>query len=143
MVRPDARERLRRRQSAVLDDLLAARVPAGFDARAAALTSRVLAVKRAGSAGRACPSLRTLGTWPHGFVAYAATHPKEGCSAHDARAYITWLRAHGTAAERSWVAVESVRSGARRWAVAGGRPVVRIGAWTVGVPATSPTPRAQ
>lgn len=127
MVPPEARERLRRRQADVLDDLLSGRVPRGFDSRGAALTSRVLAVKRAGSAGRACPQLRSLPTWPHGFLDYAAGHPKADCSAHDARAYIAWLRAEGSADERAWVAVETVRSGARRWAISRGWPVVRVG----------------
>ncbi|MBS4100787.1 hypothetical protein [Tsukamurella paurometabola] len=132
MVPPEARERLRQRQAAVLTDLLAGRVPAGFDADGTALTGRVLAVKRAGSAARALPALRTLPGWPAGFVAYAAAHPKADCSAHDARAYIAWLRAHGTDAERAWVAVEAVRSGARRWALARGRPVVRVGSRVYG-----------
>ncbi|CAM3316901.1 hypothetical protein [Tsukamurella hominis] len=127
MVPPEARDRLRHRQAAVLTDLLAGRVPAGFDAGGAALTARVLAVKRAGSAARALPALKTLPGWPRGFVGYAAAHPKADCSAHDARAYVAWLRTHGTEPERAWVAVESVRSGARRWSVARGRPVVRVG----------------
>ncbi|BDH56266.1 hypothetical protein [Tsukamurella sp. PLM1] len=132
MVPPEARQRLRHRQAAVLTDLLAGRVPPGFDPDGAQLTGRVLAVKRAGSAARALPVLRTLPGWPGGFVDYAAAHPKADCSAHDARAYLSWLRVHGTAAERAWVAVESVRSGARRWAVAHGRPVVRVGSRVYG-----------
>ncbi len=132
MVPPEARERLRHRQAEVLTDLLACRVPPGFDAAGAELTGRVLAVKRAGSAARALPALRSLPGWPAGFVGYAAEHPKADCSAHDARAYVTWLRDHGTGAERAWVAVESVRSGARRWAVAHGRPIVRLGARVYG-----------
>ncbi|MCS3780698.1 hypothetical protein [Tsukamurella ocularis] len=132
MVPPEVRDRLRHRQAVVLTDLLAGRVPAGFDVGGAALTARVLAVKRAGSAARALPALTSLPGWPGGFVGYAAAHPKVDCSAHDARAYVGWLRAHGTEAERAWVAVESVRSGARRWAVARGRPVVRVGARVYG-----------
>ena len=133
MVPPDQRDRLRRRQAEVLEDLLAGRVPSGFDPVGAALTGRVLAVKRAGSAARALPALRSLPGWPAGFLGYAAEHPKADCSAHDARAYVTWLRAHGTGAERAWVAVESVRSGARRWGVVHGRPVVRVGSRVYGV----------
>lgn len=134
MVPPEARDRLRHRQAAVLTDLLAGRVPSGFAPAGAELTGRVLAVKRAGSAARAFPALRALPGWPGGFVAYATAHPKADCSAHDARAYIGWLRDHGTAAERAWVAVEAVRSGARRWAVAHGRPVVRVGSRVYGAP---------
>ncbi|BDD83701.1 hypothetical protein TPB0596_34640 [Tsukamurella pulmonis] len=132
MVPPDARERLRHRQAEVLADLLACRVPPGFDAAGATLTGRVLAVKRAGAAARALPALRTLPGWPGGFVDYAASHPKADCSAHDARDYVAWLRAHGSDAERAWVAVEAVRSGARRWALAHGRPVVRVGSRVYG-----------
>ncbi|NMD56496.1 MULTISPECIES: hypothetical protein [Tsukamurella] len=127
MVPPEVRDRLRRRQAAVLEDLLAGRVPPGVDAAGAALTGRVLAVKRANSAARACPPLRALPGWPGGFVEYAASHAKADCSAHDARDYIEWLRRHGTTAERAWVAVEAVRSGARRWSLVRGRPVVRVG----------------
>lgn len=136
-----ARERLRDRQAAVLGDLLAGRVPPGFEAHGAALTSRVLAVKRAGSAARACPALRGLPGWPGGFVAYAADHPKTDCSAHDARAYIAWLRDHGGREERAWVAVEAVRSGARRWAIVDGRPVVRLAGRVRGGPSTEPRRR--
>ncbi len=131
-----ARERLRERQAVVLGDLLAGRVPPGFEARGAALTSRVLAAKRSGSAARACPALRGLPGWPGGFVEYAADHPKTECSAHDARAYIAWLRDHGRPAERAWVAIESVRSGARRWAIVDGRPVVRFAGRVLGARAS-------
>lgn len=126
MALPEARDRLRHRQAQVLDDLLSGRVPDGFDPRGAALTSRVLAIKRASSVARACPVIRTLPTWPAGFVDYAAEHPKGDCSAHDARDYIAWLRAAGSGEERAWVAAESVHSGARRMALAGGRPVFRL-----------------
>lgn len=137
MVRPDTRDRLRRRQAEVLDDLLSGRVPDGFDARGATLTSRVLAVKRAASAARACPPLTTLPGWPRVFADYAAAHPKTDCSAHDARAYIEWLREHGTVEQRSWVAIETVRSGARRWAITDGRWVFRVRGRVFGAPSVS------
>ena len=132
MVPPDTRERLRQRQAEVLDDLLRGRVPDGFDARGAALTSRVLAVKRADSAARACQPLAELPGWPGVFVDYAVAHPKTDCSAHDARAYIAWLRDNGTPEQRSWVAVETVRSGARRWSITNGRLVFRLGSRVFG-----------
>lgn len=85
-------------------------MPPGFDPGGAALTARVLAVKRAGSAARALGALKTLAGRPGGFVEYAAAHPKADCSAHDARDYIAWLRAHGTESARVPSAVHAAAS---------------------------------
>ncbi|WP_019200380.1 hypothetical protein [Tsukamurella sp. 1534] len=129
-----ARDRLRDRQGEVLADLLAGRIPDGFDADAAALTSRVLFLKRSGAAARAFPPLRGVPEWPAPFFGYAAEHAKEDCSARDARDFLAWLHAHGDAGQRAWVRLEAVRSGARRCAWVSGRPVVRVAGRVLGEP---------
>lgn len=78
MTRPE----LARRQQHVLRALLAGEVPDGFDARSAALTTRVLATKRRSEAADAVPLLRTVPDFVARFGAWSAQHPRRGC-AHD------------------------------------------------------------
>jgi len=76
------REELELRQQDVLDALLRGQVPAGFDPRSAALTTRVLRSKRRSEAVAAVPVLRDVVRLPARFDAWAATRPRRGC-AHD------------------------------------------------------------
>lgn len=132
----EARERLRARQRTVLDDLLAGRTPAGFDATGTALATRVLLTKRATAAAHVAPE---LDEWPGGrdaFRRWAAAGPPRGCAHDDVRGFGAWLAdgAPGAPPEvaragRSWLRVHEVHEGRRRFARArlGGRRVWCLG----------------
>lgn len=116
------RTRLARRQSVVLDALLAGDVPAGFDPRTTLATSRTLTGKRFGEARAAAP---VLAGHAAEFAAWAREHPREGCACADARAF-----ARGCPDLLDWLRTEEVYDGARRIAFvrAGGRRELVLGA---------------
>jgi hypothetical protein len=120
-----SRAELAARQRAVLDDLLAGRVPAGFDAAGSALTTTVLHRKRSSAALRAVPELAELDGWRERFHAWCAAHPQEGCAHDDVRAFVAslepgdWTRLHEVYDGRRSLAL--VRVGRRR------ELVVRLG----------------
>lgn len=132
----EARDRLRARQRAVLDDLLAGRTPAGFDPTGAALATRVLLTKRASAAAQVAPE---IDEWPEGRAAlriWAADHPPSGCAHDDVRGFVGWLTdgapGAGVAlarAGRGWLRVHDVHEGRRRVALArlGSRRLLCVG----------------
>lgn len=77
-----SRHDLARRQHDVLQALLQGEVPDGFDARSAAMTTRVLRTKRRSEAIAAVPALATIPDLAARFDAWAGDHPRRGC-AHD------------------------------------------------------------
>jgi len=77
-----SREELAQRQQDVLLALLRGDVPAGFDQRSAALTTRVLRTKRRSEAFAAAPQLRGVPDVADRFDTWAGAHPRHGC-AHD------------------------------------------------------------
>ncbi len=111
----DAREALGRRQAGVLADLLAGRVPPGFEPATAEVTGRVLRSKRWRAAVAAVPGLRVIGA--EAFDDFARANPLEGCPHADADRFLEW--AHG--AGRLDSAGRSVR--ARRLVCSGRRAV--------------------
>lgn len=119
-VRSGARERLATRQSAVLDALLAGRVPAGFDPRTALATGETLVGKRFGEARAVVPELTP---YRAEFLAWARTHPRDGCACADARAFAR-DRAHDCARLRHWLRTREVYDRARRVAL-----VRAVGRW--------------
>jgi len=122
-----AREALAQRQRAVLDDLLAGRVPDGFDPVGSAATTRVLHRKRSAGAVHACPELAELPRWRDRFHAWAAAHPAQGCAHDDVRRFAQSL----AVTDPDWVRLHEVHDGARRlaWIRIDGRHVllVRLG----------------
>lgn len=86
-----ARGRLAERQEEVLDALLRGEVPAGFDAAAAGLTSRVLLRKRSDAALRAAPELAHLPGWREAFHRHALSGPAEGCARDDVARFVSGL----------------------------------------------------
>jgi len=131
-----ARERLRHRQSSVLAEMMAGRVPEGFDERTTRVTGMVLRAKRPRAAVRALPFLLDLPALPERFEQFAAQHPPAGCAHEDADAFAAWAQAAGLLepgpARDGWRARE-VELGRRRLAVVGRgrrrRVVVGIGSW--------------
>jgi hypothetical protein len=100
------------RQREVLDDLLAGRVPEGFDPAGAAMTTLVLHRKRSSVALAAAPELRKLDRWRERFHAWCAAHPQEGCAHDDVRRFVASLDdAHG------WRRLHEVYDGRRRLAL--------------------------
>jgi hypothetical protein len=125
MSAPDvAREALARRQRDVLDDLLAGRVPDGFDPAGSAATTRVLHRKRSAAALGVAPELADLPDWRRRFHAWAAEHPVDGCAHDDVRAFTASL---GTT-DPDWVRLHEVHDGARRlsWIRIDGRRVLLV-----------------
>ena len=114
-----SRAELAARQREVLDDLLAGRVPDGFDPAGSAMTTLVLHRKRSSAAVRAVPELRELDGWRERFHAWCATQPLEGCAHDDVRRFVDtladapdWLRLHAVYDGRRSLAL--VRVGPRR-----------------------------
>lgn len=136
----DARERLRRRQSAVLAEVMAGRVPDGFDERTTRVTGIVLRSKRRRAAVHALPFLADLPALPERFEQFAAQHPPSGCAHQDADAFAAWADAAGQLdpgpARDGW-RMREVELGRRRLAVVGRgrrrRVVVGVGAWVYDV----------
>jgi hypothetical protein len=129
-----ARDRLRDRQSEVLAEVMAGRVPEGFDERTTRVTGIVLRSKRRRSAVRALPLLGGVPDLPEQFERFAAQHPPAGCAHDDADAFAGWAAREqvlGPAAE-GW-RVREVELGRRRLAVVGRgrrrRLVVGVGRW--------------
>ncbi len=130
------RERLRRRQSEVLADVVAGRVPDGFDERTTRVTGVVLRSKRRRVAVGALSFLAAVPDLPARFDEYALAHPRAGCAHDDADAFATWADARGLLQERAarqgWHE-RQVEIGRRRFAVVGRglrrRLVVGVGGW--------------
>jgi hypothetical protein len=125
-----SRTALAARQREVLDDLLAGRVPEGFDPAGAAMTTLVLHRRRSSAALAAAPELRELDRWRERFHAWCAAHPQEGCAHDDVRRFAAspavdadWRRLHEVYDGRrslAWVRVGAgrellVRFGTRVW----------------------------
>jgi hypothetical protein len=111
-----ARAALSTRQREVVGDLLAGRVPSGFDPIGSALTSDILIDKRASAARRAGPQLAELPQWRAWFRRYAQQTPARGCAHEDVAAFTGWLGARSDTDRRTgdWLAVEDVYAGTRR-----------------------------
>jgi hypothetical protein len=109
----DAREALRRRQAEVLADLLAGRVPPGFDPATSEVTGRVLRSKRWRAAVAAVPGLRAIGA--EAFDDFARRNPVDGCAHADADRFLDWAHRGGRLkpAGRSVRARRLVHSGRR------------------------------
>jgi hypothetical protein len=139
-----ARTALAVRQRAVAGDLLAGRIPEGFDPIGSTLTSDILIGKRAAAALRAAPQLEALPRWRRRFAEYGRENPMRGCAHDDVAAFIRWLDGHGDLdqAAAHWLAVERVYAGRRRvaWVRYRGRRelVVGIGSATWHVSTTRP-----
>ncbi|HEY9314200.1 hypothetical protein [Williamsia sp.] len=113
----EARAALSSRQREVVGDLLAGRVPSGFDPIGSALTSDILIDKRASAARRAGPQLAELPQWRDRFRRYAQqTAARGGCAHEDVAAFTRWLAARSDTDRRTrdWLAVEDVYDGTRR-----------------------------
>jgi hypothetical protein len=140
----DARVALAARQHMVVTDLLAGRVPAGFDPKGSALTSDILIGKRASAALRAGPQLGALPHWRRRFADYGREVAVGGCAHDDVAAFTRWLgkRTDLDRVARDWLGVEQVYSGARRsvWVRYRGRRewVVGIGSSTWHVAVSKP-----
>ncbi|MXG91423.1 hypothetical protein [Nocardioides flavescens] len=115
-----ARETLARRQREVLDDLLAGRVPAGFDPVGSAATTRVLHRRRSAAALHVAPELAQLPGWRDRFHAWAAAHPAEGCAHDDVRGFaaslartdpdgLRLLEVHDGARRVAWIRIDGRR----------------------------------
>lgn len=117
------RAALARRQREVVGDLLAGRVPGGFDPIGCALTSDILTGKRASSALHAGPHLAELPQWRSWFRRYAHEFPVRGCAHDDVDAFTRWLKARTDLdrCTRDWLAVEQIYAGTRRWGWVGHR----------------------
>lgn len=89
----DAREALRRRQAGVLAELLAGRVPPGFEPATAEVTGRVLRSKRWRAAVAALPDLREIGA--EAFDDFARANPLDGCPHADADRFLDWAHRAG------------------------------------------------
>jgi hypothetical protein len=126
---------LRRRQSEVLADVVAGRVPEGFDERTTAVTGWVLRAKRRRAAVRVAPFLAAVPDLAERFDEFALAHPVRGCAHDDADAFAAWAQARGlleqAPARQGWRA-RQVELGRRRFAVVGRgrrrRLVVGVGA---------------
>ncbi|WP_109505218.1 hypothetical protein [Nocardioides speluncae] len=126
------REALAARQRGVLDDLLAGRLPDGFDARGTAMTTRVLHRKRSDAALRAAEELQFLPGWRQHFHAWAGEHPQAGCAHDDVLAFVDHLRQHTGASDdelAEWLRLHEVYDGVRRvaWVKIGGRHTLAVG----------------
>ena len=111
-----SRQDLARRQQHVLQALLEGEVPDGFDARSAAMTTRVLRTKRRSEAIDAVPALRTIPDFAARFDAWAGHHPRRGCAHDDVIDFLA--DDTGTLPEplASVRAIERVYRGNSRWA---------------------------
>ena len=131
-----ARERLRARQSEVLAQVVAGRVPDGFDDRTTTVTGLVLRSKRRRAAVHVAPFLAAVPSLAERFDEYALAHPPAGCAHDDADAFAVWAGTRGLLddgpARQGW-RVRQVELGRRRLAVVGRgrrrRLVVGVGAW--------------
>ncbi len=92
---PGARERLRARQSEVLTEVVAGRVPAGFDERTTTVTGLVLRSKRRRAAVHVAPFLAAVPSLAERFDEFALAHPPAGCAHDDADAFAAWAGAEG------------------------------------------------
>lgn len=127
----DARAVLAARQHDVVVELLAGRVPVGFDATGSALTSDILTGKRRSAALRAGPQLAALPQWRRWFADYGREVSVAGCAHDDVAAFTRWLRTRSDLdpATRDWLRVEQVYAGVRRlaWVRYRGRRVLVVG----------------
>lgn len=134
--RDDARAALAARQHAVVTELLAGRVPDGFDPVGSAVTSDILIGKRASAALRAAPQLGALPQWRRWFAEYGREVAVSGCAHDDVAAFTRWLgtRSDVDRVTRDWVRVEKVYAGAARsaWVRCRGRRV-----WIIGIGSTT------
>ena len=132
------RQELARRQRLVLQALLEGEVPVGFDARSAALTTRVLRTKRRSEAIEAVPALRTIPEIAARFDAWARRHPRRGCAHDDVVDFLADDAGALPEPLASIRAVERVYRRNRRWArdLQAGHPRWAIGlggrVWHVG-----------
>jgi hypothetical protein len=139
-----ARAALAERQREVAGDLLAGRIPAGFDPIGSSLTSDILIGKRAAAALRAGNQLDALPGWRGWFARFGRERPVQGCAHDDVAAFTEWLAARDDLDDgaRHWLAVEDVYAGRRRvaWVRYRGRPelVVGIGSATWHLSASRP-----
>lgn len=127
----DARAALAMRQREVVADLLAGRVPDGFDPIGATLTTDILVGKRIGAVFAAGPQLAELPQWRAWFRRYACQVPVRGCAHDDLDGFLRWLenRTDLDTGARGWVAVEQVYAGTRRavWVRYRGRRELVVG----------------
>lgn len=139
-----ARTRLAARQHAVLTDLLAGRVPPGFEPRTTAAAAAQLLGKRRHEALGVAPELAELPGFGARFAAFARTGPRVGCAHDDVAAF---LAASGGDPEVGWWRAEQeVVAGRRRAARvrSGGRWVLVLGVgpwcWRIAVRAARVDP---
>ena len=126
-----ARASLAARQREVVGDLLAGRVPAGFDRVGSMLTSDILVGKRTSAALRAGPHLEALPRWRSRFAQFGRENTLRGCAHDDVAAFTRWLalREDIDPVEADWLAVEKVYAGLRRvvWVQYRGRRELVVG----------------
>lgn len=133
-----SREVLAQRQQAVLRDLMTGAVPEGFDARSAAMTTRVLLTKRRSEAVEAVPALRGVPDLRVRFDAFAQDTVRRGCAHDDVVEFLVADAgplpeplASVRAVERVYRRLASYghdrRPGRRRWVVGLGRRVWHLG----------------
>lgn len=120
-----SRDSLARRQHEVLTDLLADRVPVGFDPTGFHWTARILLAKRTAAVRRACPELVELPAWSERFAEWARSHPRRGCAHRDVGAFVATIRD----TDPQWARLHEVYAGARRVALVrlSGRRILLIG----------------
>jgi hypothetical protein len=111
-----SRQDLARRQEQVLQALLRGEVPDGFDARSAAMTTRVLRTKRRSEAIDAVPALRTIPDFAARFDDWAGSHPRHGCTHDDVVDFLAGDAGALPEPLASIRAVERVYRGDGRWA---------------------------
>ena len=125
------RAALAARQREVVGELLAGRVPAGFDRVGSMLTSDILVGKRASAALRAGPQLEALPRWRSRFGQFGRENTLRGCAHDDVAAFTAWLerREDLDPEAADWLAVEKVYAGVRRiaWVRYRGRRELVIG----------------
>ncbi|WP_332662557.1 hypothetical protein [Aeromicrobium sp.] len=133
-----SRQDVARRQEQVLQALLRGEVPDGFDARSAAMTTRVLRTKRRSEAIDAVPALRTIPDLAARFDDWAAGHPRRGCPHDDVVDFLAEDTAALPEPLASVRAIERVyrgharfardrRPGQPRWVIALGGRVWHVG----------------
>ena len=133
-----SRPELARRQHDVLQALLQGDVPDGFDARSAAMTTRVLRTKRRSEAIDAVPALTMIPDFAARFDAWAAGRARRGCAHDDVVDFLADDTGALPEPLASIRAIERVyrghsqwardrRPGQRRWVIALGGRVWHVG----------------
>ncbi|NNG37188.1 hypothetical protein [Nakamurella aerolata] len=125
---PDQRAQLRDREHAVLTDLLAGRIPAGFDPAGSAMTTTVLIAKRWAAVRSLAPELVHLADARQRFGRYAV-HRQTDCAHTDLTSFVDWLAADADRSATQWLRLHAVHDGRRRYALAmvNGRRVLAVG----------------